>query len=97
VEFRDTSAAAPAAQPDGAADSAGALRVTLRPNGPLRLDGRFEVRQPSSGLIFAGGETALCRCGQSGKKPFCDGTHRQGDSRHEPQCDPERAQVIQVL
>jgi len=42
--------------------------VTLRPNGPLRLDGRFEVRQPSSGLIFAGGETALCRCGQSGKK-----------------------------
>jgi CDGSH-type Zn-finger protein len=51
--------------------------VTLRSNGPLRLDGHFEVRHPSSGLICAGGETALCRCGQSAKKPFCDGTHRQ--------------------
>ncbi len=77
VEFRDTSAAAPAAPPAAAAGPAGALRITLRSNGPLRLDGRFEVRHPASGLIFAGSETALCRCGQSAKKPFCDGTHRQ--------------------
>ena len=75
--FRDTSAPATAAQPADAAGPDGVLRVKLRPNGPLRLDGRFEVRTPASGLIFSGSETALCRCGQSAKKPFCDGTHRQ--------------------
>ena len=77
VGFRDTSAPAPAAQPADAAGPDGVLRVTLRLNGPLRLDGRFEVRTPAAGLIFSGSETALCRCGQSSKKPFCDGTHRQ--------------------
>jgi 3-phenylpropionate/trans-cinnamate dioxygenase ferredoxin subunit len=30
-----------------------------------------------AGLVFAGEQTALCRCGRSAKKPFCDGTHRQ--------------------
>ena len=74
--FRDASTA-PAAQPSAEPGPAGVLRVTLRSNGPLRLDGRCEVQHPAVGLIFAGSETALCRCGQSGKKPFCDGTHRQ--------------------
>ena len=74
--FRDASApegAPPAVQPG----SAGVVRVKLRHNGPLRVDGRFEVHHPVAGLIFAGEETALCRCGKSSKKPFCDGTHRQ--------------------
>jgi|KBSMisStandDraft_5_1062788.scaffolds.fasta_scaffold333485_2 CDGSH-type Zn-finger protein len=75
--FRDTGAPAPAAQPTDTGRPEGVLRVTLRLNGPLRLDGRFEVRTPAAGLIFSGSETALCRCGQSAKKPFCDGTHRQ--------------------
>jgi CDGSH-type Zn-finger protein len=76
AEFRDDSVAAPApsvAEPG----AAGVLRVLLRANGPLRLDGRCEVRHPTVGLIFAGSETALCRCGKSAKKPFCDGSHRQ--------------------
>jgi CDGSH-type Zn-finger protein len=55
----------------------GVLRIGLRVNGPLRIEGPCEVRHPAGGLLFAGEQTALCRCGQSGKKPFCDGTHRQ--------------------
>jgi CDGSH-type Zn-finger protein len=75
MEFRDDSQPqpeAPAAQPG----ASGVLRIGLRVNGPLRIEGRCEVRHPVAGLIFTGEQTALCRCGQSAKKPFCDGTHR---------------------
>ena len=70
-----TDSSAPPASAEMVAE-AGPLRMTLRPNGPLQLDGPCEVRHPASGLIFAGRQTALCRCGQSKTKPFCDGTHR---------------------
>jgi CDGSH-type Zn-finger protein len=42
----------------------------------LKLEGPCEVRAPDGTLLMRGGETALCRCGHSGKRPFCDGTHR---------------------
>ena len=74
--FRDAAAPQPA-RPMSEPGQSGALRVTLRTNGPLRVDGPVEVSHPVVGLIFAGLETALCRCGQSKNKPFCDGTHRQ--------------------
>jgi len=74
--FRDTSNPEPQSADAHSADS-GVLRVRLRVNGPLRIEGDCEVHHAAVGLIFAGEQTALCRCGQSGKKPFCDGTHRQ--------------------
>jgi CDGSH-type Zn-finger protein len=52
------------------------LRVRLRRDGPLKLEGPCEVQAPDGSLLMRGDETALCRCGQSGKRPFCDGTHR---------------------
>lgn len=76
MEFRDESQPqldTSAAQPD----TGSVLRIGLRVNGPLRIEGRCEVRHPVAGLVFAGEQTALCRCGRSAKKPFCDGTHRQ--------------------
>jgi len=58
-------------------ETTGPLRVRLREDGPLRLDGPCEVRFPDGTTLYYGSETALCRCGGSGNKPFCDGTHRQ--------------------
>ena len=55
----------------------GPVRVTLRSNGPYKLEGPCEVHHPTAGVLFTGEQTALCRCGQSKTKPFCDGTHRQ--------------------
>jgi CDGSH-type Zn-finger protein len=58
-------------------ETVGPVRVRLRQDGPLRVEGPCEVRSPDGTTLYFGSETALCRCGQSGKKPFCDGTHRQ--------------------
>jgi CDGSH-type Zn-finger protein len=46
-------------------------------NGPLLLRGDFTLRTPDGEVIDAGRTTvALCRCGRSATKPFCDGTHK---------------------
>jgi len=51
----------------------GPLTVTLRRDGPVHLDGAFVLLR--AGDPVADDETALCRCGASPVKPFCDGTH----------------------
>ncbi len=58
-------------------DDSATLRIRLRNDGPLRLEGPCEVRAPDGATLYHGSETALCRCGASARKPFCDGTHRQ--------------------
>jgi CDGSH-type Zn-finger protein len=47
-------------------------------NGPLRIEGDFEILDPEGKLFGLAGRTAisLCRCGHSANKPFCDGTHK---------------------
>ena len=55
-----------------------ATRITVKNNGSLRVEGDFEIVD-SEGRVFgiAGrAHASLCRCGQSGKKPFCDGAHK---------------------
>lgn len=53
------------------------LRVTLKPDGPLRCFGTVQIRDPSGAVAWSGSQAALCRCGASNNKPFCDGTHRE--------------------
>ncbi|WP_266081148.1 CDGSH iron-sulfur domain-containing protein [Haladaptatus caseinilyticus] len=64
----------PSDSEDSADQSDGKLIVTPTPNGPLILDGTFELRN-SEGVSTRHDEAALCRCGGSANKPFCDGTH----------------------
>jgi CDGSH-type Zn-finger protein/uncharacterized Fe-S cluster protein YjdI len=51
------------------------LTVTLSENGPILLAGEVRI-EGSDGEERSGTRTALCRCGHSNNKPFCDGTHR---------------------
>jgi CDGSH-type Zn-finger protein len=59
--------------------------VTPYEDGPLLLRGEFELRTPEGELIDPGRDTvALCRCGLSAVKPFCDGTHKVSKFRTSP-------------
>lgn len=54
----------------------GPLTIKPIPNGPLVVNGNLSIRAASGRLAWEGDQTALCRCGGSKNKPFCDGTHR---------------------
>ncbi|MFT5194026.1 MAG: CDGSH-type Zn-finger protein/uncharacterized Fe-S cluster protein YjdI [Cellvibrionaceae bacterium] len=56
-------------------EPSGKLKITKAPNGPLLLQGNFEIQDQTGEHVFRGEKTALCRCGASGNKPFCDGSH----------------------
>jgi CDGSH-type Zn-finger protein/uncharacterized Fe-S cluster protein YjdI len=61
---------------DGAADTAaGPLAITAAPNGPLLFGGSVELRSGDGANRVVVQNPALCRCGRSRDKPFCDGTH----------------------
>jgi CDGSH-type Zn-finger protein/uncharacterized Fe-S cluster protein YjdI len=53
----------------------GGLDIEPELNGPLKVRGNLEITS-GTGRVVARLRTAkLCRCGGSGNKPFCDGTH----------------------
>ncbi len=53
------------------------VQITIRPTGPYIVKGPISLRDAAGNEFdLAGKETiALCRCGGSTTKPFCDGTH----------------------
>jgi CDGSH-type Zn-finger protein/uncharacterized Fe-S cluster protein YjdI len=53
----------------------GTLRVVPTRNGPLAVSGSLEICSGTGRTVKRVTSTALCRCGASSKKPFCDGSH----------------------
>lgn len=53
----------------------GKLEIRLIPDGPLVLSGNFVIRAGTGRKAWQGNNVALCRCGASNNKPFCDGSH----------------------
>ena len=51
--------------------------IDARPNGPLHVRGRVRIVGPGGQVIREDTRVALCRCGASENKPFCDGSHRR--------------------
>jgi CDGSH-type Zn-finger protein len=50
------------------------VKITIRDNGPLLVDGDFTLVDAAGNEVPVR-KKALCRCGGSTTKPFCDGTH----------------------
>lgn len=53
--------------------------IQVRNNGPLRIEGEFAIVDADGKPFGLAGRTAiaLCRCGHSENKPFCDGAHNR--------------------
>ena len=62
---------------EGTSEQGGELEIKKRPDGPLLLSGNFSIMASSGRVAWKGTKAALCRCGASKNKPFCDGAHRE--------------------
>ncbi len=49
--------------------------VEVAANGPLLVYGNITIKNKNGEEVKKNKVTALCRCGASGNKPYCDGTH----------------------
>ncbi|HXB19424.1 MAG TPA: ferritin-like domain-containing protein [Steroidobacteraceae bacterium] len=65
----------PSGKTDMLAVRDGALRIDPQTNGPLRVRGNLEIVSGGGRVVARLESAALCRCGASANKPFCDGTH----------------------
>ena len=56
--------------------------ITPYRDGPLLVRGEFRMQDQDGNEIEPRRETiALCRCGKSRTRPFCDGSHKLVDFR----------------
>ncbi len=53
--------------------------IKVRHNGPFLVTGPATLVDVDGNTFDVGdrGDFVLCRCGHSGKRPFCDGSHKQ--------------------
>jgi CDGSH-type Zn-finger protein len=56
-----------------------ATKITVLNDGPLVVEGDFEIVDQEVKSFWLAGRTklSLCRCGHSERKPFCDGSHKR--------------------
>ena len=64
------------------------VKITTRPNGPFLVEGPFTLVDSQGNefkLDASKPAYALCRCGESSNRPFCDGSHKNcGFASDEP-------------
>jgi CDGSH-type Zn-finger protein len=55
------------------------VTIDVRHNGPYKVAGPITIRdfEGREFVLPEGSAVALCRCGHSENKPFCDGTHKR--------------------
>ena len=53
------------------------VTININDNGPYEITGPIQLKDADGNEFSVEGDQYLCRCGSSGTKPFCDGTHRR--------------------
>jgi CDGSH-type Zn-finger protein/uncharacterized Fe-S cluster protein YjdI len=64
-------------RPTDSGDFTKKLVLKLMNNGPILVDGKYKVYSIGSRSVNSTKNVAFCRCGHSGTKPFCDGSHKE--------------------
>jgi len=54
-------------------------KVKVTKGGPLLVNGSLLIELDGGEQVSKSGMTALCRCGASANKPYCDGSHKNID------------------
>ncbi len=72
-------AASASASVPAPATEEGQAQVTIKAsrNGPLLVEGAFQLLDQDGAPIATSGRAALCRCGSTANQPLCDGSHRR--------------------
>ena len=53
------------------------VQVAVIPDGPLWVSGGIQITRTDGTTLETRNRVTLCRCGQSGSKPLCDGSHKE--------------------
>src|SRR6185503_16540633 len=71
------------------------VSIRPKPNGPYLIDGPVDVYDTAGNKIPTDDRPriALCRCGASSNKPFCDGTHSKIGFQAAETINPESAET----
>jgi hypothetical protein len=59
------------------AEAANITKVEVSPNGPYLIKNECLIVHSDGKEEIKSGAVALCRCGASGNKPYCDGSHKK--------------------
>ena len=59
------------------AEAANITKIEVSPNGPYLIKNECLIVHGDGKEEIKSGTVALCRCGASGNKPYCDGSHRK--------------------
>jgi 3-phenylpropionate/trans-cinnamate dioxygenase ferredoxin subunit len=68
------------------------VTIEVIKNGPYIVKGEVELKDADGKSLPVEKRMALCRCGASSEKPFCDGTHSKIGFQAAAQAVPESAE-----
>ena len=70
------------------------VKISIRDNGPALIEGPVDIAWADGTPVETGGKNviALCRCGASANKPFCDGQHSKIGFQAAREAVPESAE-----
>ena len=68
------------------------VTIDIVKNGPYIVNGPVELKDSDGNVYPAKPRMALCRCGASTEKPFCDGTHSKIGFQAAERAVPESAE-----